>query len=123
MTTVPKASWRATIAPPWRKFSSTLPAAVSGRPRHERNGASPRHLVEPHRRDDPALLVSSTLVLAAAPGIDVLAGAAGDHLGFPANIHRAECQLLRARRRHADRRRYPVGHPVSRTARLFHLLS
>ena len=63
------------------------------------------------------------LVVAATAGTAVLAGAADHHLGLSADLHRAECRVLRARRRHADRRGDPVGHPVSRPARIFDLVS
>src|ERR1700694_5324041 len=76
-----------------------------------------------HRRDDPALLVSPALVVAASTGIDLLAGVADHHLGVSAELHRAECRVFRARRRHPDRRRDPVGHPLSRAARFFDLVS
>src|SRR6266849_7070261 len=137
MTTARTASWPAITARRWRKCSSTSRAAAArltatrsratgssatetgatARRRHERPRVAPPPLGPSHRRDDPALLVSLVVVLAAANGIAVLAGPAGHHLGLPANLYRAERQFLRPRRRHADRRRHPVGHPVARTAR------
>src|SRR6516162_10866994 len=135
--TVPRASWRATAAIRWSRCSSTWRAAAPRMPPrhcryrrraslprrcHERARPASRHLAQPNRCDDPALLVLVAVVLAAASGTDVLAAAAGHHLGLPANLYRAKCQLLPARRRYADRRGDPVGHPVPRPARLFHLL-
>src|ERR1700682_3747776 len=76
-----------------------------------------------HRGDDSALLVSVDLVMAASIGIDLLAGAADHHLGLSADLYRTECGVFRARRRHPDRRGDPVGHPVSRAAWLFDLVS
>src|SRR4029079_13882088 len=73
----------------------------------------------PDRCDDPALLVSAALVVAATAGTALLAGAADHHVGLFADLHRAECGVLRARRRHAGRRGDPVGYPVSRAARIF----
>src|SRR6516165_4211983 len=117
MTTVRKASWRATTAQRWRRCSSTSRAAAPTGPRHERIDVAWRDFVQPRQCDDPALLVSLAVVLAAVVGADLLAGAAGDHLGLPADLYRAECQFFCTRRRHADRRRDPVGHPVPRAAR------
>ena len=81
------------------------------------------HRAASHQRDDPALLVPAAVVVAAAAGIDLLAGAADRDLGLPAELHLAECRVFRAGRRHPDRRGDPVGHPVSRAARLLDLLS
>jgi hypothetical protein len=53
---------------------------------------------------------------------DLLAGAADHHLGLSA-IYISQNAGFFARRRHADRRGDPVGHPVSRPARLFDLVS
>src|SRR5215471_12499364 len=101
MTTVLTASWRATTARRWRKCSSTSRVAATGRA-HERVGPAWRDFVQSHHCDDPALLVSPVVVLAAASGTDVLAGAAGHHLGLPADLYRPERKLLCSRRRHAD---------------------
>ena len=81
--------------------------------------------ISAHRiqRDGAALLVSADVVVAAAAGADLLAGAADHHLGLSAELHFAERQFLRARRRHADRRGDPVGHPVPRPARLLDFVS
>ena len=95
----------------------------AGGENRERRGLASRTRGAPDRRDDPALLVSVDVVLAAAAGAGLLAGAADDHLGLPAELHRAEFRLLRAGRRHADRRGDPVGHHVSRPARLLDLVS
>src|SRR5262249_52893741 len=139
-TTVLQPSWRATAATRWSRCSSTSRAAAvkpawkrahrtmcapsttrRGRRCHERSRRA-SHLAAPDWRDDPALLVLADLVVAATAGIGLLADPAGRHLGLPAELHRAERQFLCARRRHADRRRHPVGHPVPRPARLFHLV-
>src|SRR6185312_9498069 len=78
------ALWPATAAPISSRCSSTSRAAASRFRRHERSHPAARHLAFPDRRDDPALLVSSAVVLAAAAGIDVLADPPGHHLGLPA---------------------------------------
>src|SRR2546429_6650716 len=97
MTTRPSRSWRAMAATRWRKFFSTLRAAATGRARNERACAArgAGHRAPSHQRDGAALLVSPDVVLAAAIGIDLLAGAADHHLGFSAELHRAERQLFR----------------------------
>src|ERR1700730_16722697 len=123
MMTAPTTSWPATTGPHWRKCFSTSRAAAFRKAHCERTGAAQGDRAASHQRDDPALLVSVDVVVAAAPGIAVLAGAADHHLGIPADLHRAECRVLRARRRYPDRRRDPVGHPVSRPARLLDLVS
>src|SRR5882762_10640945 len=110
MTTALTASWPAITVRPWRRCSSTSRAAGFGRRSHERSRAASGHLGPSHRRDDPALLVSAAVVLAAPSGVAVLADHAGYHLGLPADLCRAERQFLRACRRHADRCRDPVGH-------------
>ena len=74
------------------------------------------------RRDGAALSLSAALVLDAAARAHLLAGGAAVRLGLPAALHRAECRLLRARRRHVHRRRADVGHPVPRPARLLGLV-
>ncbi len=51
-------------------------------------------LLRARRRDDPALLVSADVVLAAASGNSVLAGAAADLVGFSADLHFAEFRLF-----------------------------
>src|SRR5437763_1723411 len=108
----PITSWPATTAQRWRKCFSTSPAAGFRRRCGERVGVASGDRTAPDRRDDPALLVSFALVVAAAAGIAVLAGAADHHLGVPAELHLAECRVFRPRRRHPDRRGDPVGHPV-----------
>src|SRR5260221_6854661 len=122
MTTATTRSWRATTARRWRKCSSTSPAAGRGRTRHERHRRPSRDFAASHPGDGAALLVLAGLVLAAAVGTDLLAGAADHHLGVPAELHLADLGLLRPRRRLADRRRHPVGHPVPRPARVFDLV-
>src|SRR5215218_8408248 len=128
MTTVPTRSWRATTAPRWKKCSSTSRAGgpkrfpakwtpvrakktrqnkAPGRVPHERGSPSSRHLGASHQRDGAALLVSADVVLAAAFGADLLAGAADHHLGFPAELPFADVGVFRAGRRLADRRRDP----------------
>src|SRR5450432_956843 len=115
--TVRTTSWRAITGRRWRKCFSTSPAAASRKVPDERaRGAAARNLGPSHRRDDPALLVSVDVVVAAATGIDLLAGAADHHLGFSAELYLANVRVFRPRRRHPDRRRDPVGHPVSRPA-------
>src|ERR1700736_6142245 len=121
--TAPTTSWPATTGRRWRRCFSTSPAAVFRRPCGERIGHGFGYRAAPDRGDDPALLVSLALVVAAASGIAVLAGVADYHLGVPAKLHLAECRLFRPRRRHPDRRGDPVGHPVSRPARLFDFVS
>src|ERR1700760_422524 len=134
--TAPTRSWRVTIARPLKRCFSTLHAAATRRPRRERTGREQsrepasrpsRHLRRnrpaPDRRDGAALLVSSDVVLASAAGADLLAGAADHHLGFPAELYLADVGVFRPRRRLADRRRDPVGHPVSRPAWLFDFVS
>src|SRR5262245_4572926 len=123
--TLRRRSWRATAATRWRRSSSTWRADATGRVRDERarRAAGARYCAASDQRDAAALLVPPAVVMAAAPGTDLLAGAADHHLGLPAKLHRAERQLLRPRRRHAGRRRDPVGHPVPRPARLLDLVS
>src|SRR5258708_807260 len=119
MTTVPTRSWRATTARRWKRCFWTSPADGWRRARHERHCRPSRDFAASHPCDGAALLVSPDVVLAAASGADLLAGAADHHLGFPAELHLADLGLFRARRRLADRRCHPVGHPVPRPARLF----
>src|ERR1700676_2260537 len=101
--TVPTRSWPATTGRRWRKCFSTSRAAAFRKARHEQLGDEPGYRAAPHQRDDPALLVSADVVVAAAAGTALLAGAADHHLGIPADLHRAECRVLRPRRRHLDR--------------------
>ena len=75
------------------------------------------------RRDGAALSLSAALVLDAAAGAHLLAGGAALRVGLSAALHRAECRLLRPRRRRVHRRGADVGHPVSRPARLLGLVS
>src|SRR5712671_3441195 len=114
--TRPTASWPATTGRRWRKCFSMSPAAGFRRALRERARPALGYRAASHPCDDPALLVSVAVVVAAAVGIAVLAGVADHHLGPPANLHRAECRVFRARRRHPDRRGDPVGYPVSRPA-------
>src|SRR5258707_12407754 len=121
--TPPIGSWPATTARQWRKYFSMSPAAGSRKAHRERTRFAGRYRAASHQRDDSALLVPADLVLAASAGIDLLAGAADHHLGLSADLYRRECQFFRTRRRHPDRRGDPVGHPVSRAARFFDLVS
>src|ERR1700737_3273250 len=121
--TVLTGSWPATTGRPWRKCFSTSRAAGFRKARHDRACHAPGHRAASHQRDDPALLVSFAVVLAAPAGVALLAGVADHYLGISANLHRPECRVFRARRRHPDRRGDPVGYPVSRPARLFDLVS
>src|SRR5437879_2355119 len=124
MTTAPTRSWRATTARRWRKCFSTLRAGGWWRrARDERSGHASRHFAAPHPCDGAALLVSADVVLAAAAGADLLAGAADQHLGLSAELYLADVGVFRARRRFADRRGDPVGHPVPRPARFLDLFS
>src|SRR6266851_2983639 len=123
MMTPPTRSWPATTGRRWRKCFSMLPAAAFRKAHRERARFGRRHCAPSHRCDDSALLVPVDLVMAASVGIDLLAGVADHHLGLFANLHFAECRIFCASRRRPDRRRDPVGHPVSRTTRLFDLLS
>src|SRR5436309_9992934 len=123
MTTVPTRSWRATTGTRWKKCSSTSRAAGWRRGhRRERDHSPSRHFLAPYPGDGAALLVSADVVLAAAAGANLLAGAADHHMGLSAELHFAERQFLCACRRHADRGGDPVGHPVPRPARLFDLV-
>src|SRR6266700_3614560 len=123
MMTPPIRSWPATTGRRWRKYFSTSPAAAFREARRERTRFAWRHRSASHRCDDSALLVPVDLVVAASVGIDLLAGAADYHLGLSADLHFAERRIFCASRRHPDRRGDPVGHPVSRAARLFDLVS
>ena len=76
----------------------------------------------PRRRDGAALLVSAALVVAAAGRADLLAGGADADVGLPADLSRRAGEHARAGRRRVHRRRAAVGHPVSRPARLFHVV-
>src|SRR5882672_2713508 len=116
------ASWLATTGRRWRRYFSTSPAAAFRKVRHEPTGQASGDLAASHQCDDLALLVSADVLVAAPFGIDLLARAADHHLGIPAELHFANFRVFRARRRHADRRRDFVGHPVSRAARLFDLV-
>src|SRR6202162_4161755 len=116
-------SWPATTGRNSRKCFSMSRAAAFRKLRREPTRDAPGDRAASHQCDDPALLVSLDVVMAAAVGIDLLAGAADHHLGIPAELHLANLGVFRARRRHADRRGHPVGHPVSRAARLFDLVS
>src|ERR671919_1589997 len=119
MMTAPTRSWPVTTGRRSKRYFSMSRAVAFRRWRREPARLPSRHRAAPDRCDDPALLVSAALVVAATAGTIVLAGAADHHLGLFADLHRAECGVLCARRRHADRRGDPVGHPVSRAARIF----
>src|SRR5258708_27099684 len=121
--TPPTGSWPATTGRRWRKYFSMSPAAASRKAHRERTRSAGRYRAASHQRDDSALLVPFVLVVAASAGIDLFAGAADHHLGLSADLYRGQCGVFRARRRHHDRRGDPVGHPVSRAARLFDLVS
>src|SRR4051794_10694192 len=116
-------SWPATTAPRWKRCFWMSRAAAARRTPRERGRLPSRHLAASHQRDGAALLVFADVVVAAPAGTDLLAGAADHHLGFPADLHLADIGVFRPRRRLADRRRDPVGHPVPRPARLFDLVS
>src|SRR5215213_8971527 len=115
-------SWHATIAPPSRKSFSMSRAVAFRSRRREHAGPSLRYRPASDRRDDPAVLVFASILLAAAAGITLLARAADHHLGLSADLHRGECGLFRACRRHPDRRRDLVGYPVPRPARILDLV-
>src|ERR1700716_524199 len=123
MTTAPTRSWRATTARRWKRCFWTSPAVARERARHEFHRRPSRDIGASHPCDGAALLVFAGVVLAAPPGAGLLAGASDHHLGFSAKLHLANFGLFRPRRRLADRRRHPVGHPVPRPARLFDLVS
>src|SRR5713101_8083218 len=95
-------SWPATTGRRWRKCFSMSPAAALRKARHEQTGDAIGYRAASHWRDGLALLVSVAVVVAAAAGADLLAGAADHHLGLSAELHCAECRVLRARRRLAD---------------------
>src|SRR3974390_2097132 len=97
-------SWPATTARRWRRYFSTSPGAARRKPRRERARYASGYCAASHPGDDPALLVPVALVVAAPSGTAVLAGAADHHLGLSADLHRAECRVLRPRRRYPDRR-------------------
>src|ERR1700732_3902358 len=123
MTTLRTTSWCATTGQRWRKWSSTSRAAAFRRARREQARDGRGYCAASDQRDDRALLVSVDVIMAAAIGIALLAGAADHHLGISSELHLPECRLFLARRRYAGRCSDPVGHPVSRAARLFDLLS
>src|SRR5215204_6286364 len=94
MTTVPTRSWRAITGTRWKKCFSMSRVAGPRRRRHEpfrpRDRHASRDFGASHPGDGAALLVSSDVVVAAAAGADLLAGAADHHLGFSAELHFAE---------------------------------
>src|ERR1035437_3732666 len=116
-------SWRATTGRRSKKCFSTSRAAAFRKARREQTRLALGYCAASHQCDDSALLVSVDVVVAASAGIALLAGVPDHHLGVSAELHLAECRFFRARRRHPDRRRDSVGHPVSRAARLFDLVS
>src|SRR4051794_17065815 len=100
--TIPRpASCSAIIAPRWSRYSSTSRAVARRRACRERPRRSrpSRYRAPPDRRDDPALLVFDAVIMAAAGRTRLLADLADRVVGISAALHRAECQLLRARRR------------------------
>src|SRR6476469_3071459 len=123
MMTVPTASWPDITARRWRRCFSTLRAAGFGRARREQACHALGYRAASNYRDDPSLLVPVVVVVATSAGTGLLAGPADHHLGFPADLYLAGLRVLRRRRRHPDRRRDPVGHPVSRATRFFDLVS
>src|SRR5260221_5155960 len=98
------ASWPVTTGQRWRKCFSTSRAAGFRKRRHERTRFDRRDRAASHQRDDPALLVSFAVVMAAAIWIALFARAADRHLGVSADLHRPKYPGFLARRRHADRR-------------------
>src|SRR5258708_23433127 len=106
------ASWPVTTGQRWRKCFSTSRAAGFRKRRHERTRFDRRDRAASHQRDDPSLLVSFAVVMAAAIGTALLAGAADRYLGVPADLHRPKCRVFRAPRPHLDPRPDPVGHSV-----------
>src|SRR5579871_6554613 len=102
MTTARNTSWHATTARRWRRCSSTWRAAAFRRRHHERGFGARRDRAASDCGDDPALLVSLDVVMAAPARADLLAGAADHHLGLPAELHLAKCRLLCPRRRDID---------------------
>src|SRR3954471_22254690 len=104
----------------WRKCFSTSRAAATARQRDERSPAGFLH--SPSRRDGAALLVSVALLVLPPDRADLLADRADADVGLPADLSRWPGEPLRARRRRAGRRGDALGHPVSRAARIFHLV-
>src|SRR3954453_9830848 len=121
--TVPTTSWPGTTVRHSKRGFSMSHAGVLRRRRRERVYCASGYRAASDSGDDPALLLFVALVVAALAGVAVLAGLADHHLGFPADLHRAERRVFRASRRHPDRRGHPLGHPVPRPARLLDLIS
>src|SRR5579863_851972 len=124
MTIRRQSSWRATDGVRWKRFSSTSRAAAASRarPRNDRTNAerptlnrkrasAGRKFTAAHRRDDAAVLVPATLVVAAAARPCLLADGANGHVGLPAILHRDKYRFLRARWRHLYRCCAVVGYP------------
>src|ERR1700747_2635490 len=98
MTTARTKSWPAITGRRWRKCFSMSRAAACRNARREQVRHLWRDRAASHRGDDPALLVSFGVVMAAAAGVALLARLADHHLGIPAKLHHAECRVFRARR-------------------------
>src|SRR5258708_16540309 len=105
------ASWPVTTGQRWRKCFSTSRAAGFRKRRHERTRFDRRDRAASHQRNDPALLVSFAVVLAAAIGTALLAGAADRHLGFSADLHRPKFRGFFPRPRPLYPPPRPLGHP------------
>src|SRR3981081_1098920 len=103
MTTAPTRSWRAITAPRWKRCSSMSRAGGGGGRGHERGRPGDRHpsrhFLASHPGDGAALLVSPDVVVAAAAGADLLAGAADHHLGLSAELQLCEQRPAVARPR------------------------
>src|SRR5947209_6107866 len=123
MMTVPTTSWPVTTVRRSRKCFSMSRGVGFRRRRRERARSASGNSAASDLCDDPALLVFVALVLAAVAGTAVLARIADHHLGFPANLYRAERRVFCPRGRDADRRGDPLGHPVPRPAWLLDLIS
>src|SRR3974377_123051 len=100
----------------WKKSFSMSRAVTAAKPGGPRKEPPPllrgRIVGTPHLGNDAAPLVPVALVLAAPARSDLLADGANGDLGIPAILHRPQCRLFRARRRHFHRRGAAVGHSV-----------
>src|SRR6195952_1049722 len=123
MTTAPTRSWRATTARRWRKCFSTSRVGGWRRAHDERDRHDQRDFAASHPCDGAALLVSPDVVLAAAAGTGLLAGAADHHLGLSAELYLADVGIFRPPRRVAFGRGDPVGNHVPRSSRFVEFLS